>query len=700
MSEQTKVTSAETEPENETNKSNIWPATWAGKIPFSLCASLVFSAVWFLEELLLRIGTSTDRFPFFSIGLLFTPLLTFCFGFLIYGLCSFLPRKARQWVSSICLVFFTVLCISQLTYFHIFNGNYFVLFSVKGLGQAFGDFSDIFFNHLPSVIVYWLLMITVLIGWFWFSRRYQQPESIHRKQSVQLLLASLALYVVFFVALLLGGRAGLSPWSMYWNEFNADASIRTFGAVNTLRLDIKYQIFGGHVVSLRDDKPADLDSISTDPSNPSSDPSESSDTPKPVKYNVMDIDFETLEQEATWDKMADLHYYFSSIKPTEQNEFTGLFKGKNVILITAEAFYSCAVDEKLTPTLYKMAHDGLEFTNYYSPGWGVSTLDGEYANLVGLIPKSGVWSLWRARTNNLYFTVGNVTERLGYKTLAYHNHTYDYYSRDESHFNLGYTYKGIGNGLTLSFNGWPRSDEEMIDVTTPEYLSGSDPFSVYYLTVSGHAPYSRGGNSMSARNWDAVKDLDYSDEAKAYLASQIELDKAMKLLLQRLEEAGQLENTLIVLAADHYPYGLSNATVQEFLGDSYDANFEIYHNTLIVYNPTLPHRVIDKPCYSVDILPTVLNLMGAEYDSRVLIGTDILSNSQGLVVFLNRSWITAYGRYNASTGVFTPAEGVTVPDDYVDSVNSVVAKKFSASSLVLDEDYYGLLFGPTPHTQP
>ncbi|MBR3289607.1 MAG: sulfatase-like hydrolase/transferase [Clostridia bacterium] len=670
----------------------------------TLPACLIFSGVWLFEELLMRLGTTTENFPFFSVGLIFTPLLTFCFGFLIYGLCSFLPRRARAWVSTVCLALFTVLCISQLTYFHIF-GDFFVVFSMRTLGQAFGDFHTVFFNHLPQVLVYWLVMLAALGGWIWFTVHFRQPERESRKRSVRWLLLSLGLYAVFFIGLLLGGRGDLSPWRLYWNALEVNPSMRTFGAVNTLRLDIKYQLFGTRVSGFHGDTPADLPPVSAEPTDPTSSPegsdvSETSEPPKPVAYNVMDIDFDALKQQSDWSLMTDLNDYLSSITPTEQNEYTGLFKGKNVIMITAEAFHSCAVDETLTPTLYKMAHEGLEFPNYYSPGWGVSTLDGEYANLVGLIPKAGVWSLWRARTNNLYFTLGNVTERLGYKTLAYHNHTYDYYSRDESHFNLGYTYKGIGNGLTLSFNGWPRSDEEMIDVTTPEYLSGSDPFSVYYLTVSGHAPYSYGGNSMSARNWDAVKDLDCSDEAKAYLASQIELDKAMKLLLTRLEEAGKLDDTLIVLAADHYPYGLSTATVQEFLGDQYDPNFEIYHNTLIVYNPNLPHRVIDKPCYSVDILPTVLNLMGAEFDSRLLIGTDILSRSQGLVVFLNRSWITAYGRYNASTGVFTPAEGVNVPDAYVDSVNAVVSKKFSVSSLVLDEDYYGLIFGATPHTAP
>lgn len=293
----------------------------------------------------------------------------------------------------------------------------------------------------------------------------------------------------------------------------------------------------------------------------------------------------------------------------------------------------------------------------------------------------------------MYFTLGNVTKRLGYQTYAFHNNDYDYYDRQDSHFNLGYDWIAIGNGLELEHKVWPNSDYEMVDVTTPKYLSGNQPFSIYYLTVSGHANYNFGGNMMASWNKDVYADSGYSEEVQAYMDCQYELEQALTLLLQRLQEAGKLDDTLIVMAADHYPYGLSEASLTEVLGPNYDKNFEMYHNTLIMYNPKFEHKVIDKPCYSIDILPTTLNLMGAEYDSRLLMGSDILSTSQGLVIFSNRSWITSLGRYNTETDTFTPNAGVTVPEGYVDQVCSIVSKKFSVSTMVLDDDYYNSIFG-------
>ena len=118
-----------------------------------------------------------------------------------------------------------------------------------------------------------------------------------------------------------------------------------------------------------------------------------------------------------------------------------MFKGYNIIFITAESFSQYAIDKDLTPTLWKMYNDGFQFENYYSPAWGVSTTDGEYANLTGLIPKSGVWSFSKSAENNVSFpfTLGEQSRKLGYKTVnAYHNHTYDYYDRDKYLTNIGY----------------------------------------------------------------------------------------------------------------------------------------------------------------------------------------------------------------------------------------------------------------------
>jgi len=260
---------------------------------------------------------------------------------------------------------------------------------------------------------------------------------------------------------------------------------------------------------------------------------------------------------------------------------------------------------------------------------------------------------------------------------------------------MGYEYKGVGNGLELPQIVWPNSDLEMIQVTVDDYID-QQPFHAYYMTVSGHFEYSWGGNMMSRRNRDAVEHLQMSEAAKAYIACHIELDKALEYLMKRLNDAGIAENTFIVLSTDHYPYGLPGVDgvdgISEFLGHPVDKNFEIYENNLIIYAQGMEPVTVDKPSSSLDIIPTVSNLMGLEFDSRFLMGRDILSNSDALVIFWNRSFITENGR-RIRNGDFVPNPGVTVDDDYADNIRALIDAKFTVSASILDLDYYRRVFG-------
>ena len=272
-------------------------------------------------------------------------------------------------------------------------------------------------------------------------------------------------------------------------------------------------------------------------------------------------------------------------------------------------------------------------------------------------------------------------------TKAYHDHTYDYYHRDVSHPNMGYDYKGVGNGLEIATT-WPESDLEMMEVTVPEYIN-EPKFHVYYLTVSGHMNYNFEGNMMAQKNRGAVQHLDLSEPSKAYLACNIELDKAMENLLAQLEAAGKLDNTVIMLSPDHYPYGLEKQYIDELAGHVVEENFELYKSNLILWSGSMEQPVyVDKLCSSVDILPTLLNLFGVEYDSRLLMGRDILSTSPGMVLFSNASFMTEYGMYNSVTEEWMPASDAVVSDDYVESMKKVTNNKFKVSSKILDYDYY------------
>ncbi|HBT65484.1 MAG TPA: sulfatase, partial [Ruminococcaceae bacterium] len=188
-------------------------------------------------------------------------------------------------------------------------------------------------------------------------------------------------------------------------------------------------------------------------------------------------------------------------------------------------------------------------------------------------------------------------------------------------------------------------------------------FHVYYMTVSGHLNYTFTGNYIAYKNKELVDHLPNSDAAKAYLACNIELDRALELLIQRLEAAGVAENTVIAMSADHYPYGLTNRQISELAGHEVEENFELYKSSFILWKKGMKPVTIEKPCSSLDIIPTLSNLFGLEFDSRLLMGRDILSDAPPLVIFSNRSWITDKARYNAPKNKTENLADKELPED-------------------------------------
>lgn len=245
----------------------------------------------------------------------------------------------------------------------------------------------------------------------------------------------------------------------------------------------------------------------------------------------------------------------------------------------------------------------------------------------------------------------------------------------------------------------------MMNFTAPQYI-GKQPFSVYYMTVSGHCGYNTGGNYMAAKNFDAYKDSNHCDLVKGYLAANLELEYAMRDLVNALETAGIADNTVIVLATDHYPYGLDKKEtysggvdgLSDLYGYSADDVFKRDHSALIIWSGCIEDKniVVDTPTYSLDIVPTLSNLFGVEYDSRLLVGRDVFSEQMPLALWGNYCWRTDKGTYNASKGTFTPNEGVTVPEDYVKTVSATVRNKIKYSDYVLKNDYFKTLFGENP----
>ena len=652
----------------------------------------IFLLIYFLVslfsmELLIKIAINGR---IFSIGTLIGILFLVIFSLLLYILSSSFSPQVNYWVSFSLLFIFAIIYASQFIYYQFFK-TFYSIYSASNAGQVAEFWKEIIIISLKNLFPLLLFFLpgTLMVI---FGKRLFAYRRIKCKPFIFTLSVLFTCYLLAILTIHLAGKEDNSPYDLYYHSSSPVLSVDRLGLLTTMRLDFQRLVTGWKPVLKAPVVAYPRDDDLTQKPNPD-DFNKTEDPNEKIEYDdqVMDIDFDSLIANEKNPAIQDMHKYFQSVPPTKKNEFTGKFKGFNFIFITAEGFSHLAVNKEVTPTLYKLVNEGYRFTNFYTPIWGVSTSDGEYVATTGLIPKSGVWSYYESSKNYMPFAMGNQFRKLGYKTVAYHNHTYDYYRRDVSHPNMGYDYKGLGNGLVVK-ETWPESDLEMMEVTIPEYIN-EEPFHAYYMTVSGHLLYNFTGNYIAYKNRDLVQHLDYSDEAKAYLAAQIELDRALEYLLNELEKKGIADKTLIALSADHYPYGLDKKTIDELSGHKVEENFELYRNAFILYTKGMEPVTIDKPASSLDIIPTLSNLLGLEYDSRLLMGRDLFADDESLVIFQNRSFITEKGKYNSVTNKFTPNPGVEVDNEYIQRMSAIVNSKFYYSTMILDYDYYRKVFG-------
>lgn len=621
----------------------------------------------------------------FSINTLTVIVFSIPFIFINTLISSLFKEKINRIISVVLSIFITLIYISQYIYFEFYD-SIFSIYSIKeGTGQVFGEFFSAILKMVLDNIWVTLLFLLPFLLFIIFGKKIFNFE---RNKKASLITSGLSIVSIAICILFVQfyGSGMYSLERLYKETHAPMITINKVGLLSMEVLDLDRFIFGFEEKLYNINKP-------TDNKEETKKPEETEE----IKYNVLDIDFDKLINEEENSMVKSMHEYFKNVTPTKQNEYTGIFKGKNLIYITAEGFDKIAIDESLTPTLYKLANNGFVFENYYQPLFTVSTSDGEYMFLNSLIPKEGVWSFYRSSNIYMPFGIGNVFKREGYSTVnAYHNHTYTYYNRDKSHPNLGFDkYIGCGNGLEELINckTWPESDVEMINATVDDYIN-SDKFMTYYMTVSGHLNYTFTGNYISYKNKDLVKDLPYTDHVKAYLAANIELDRAIESLINKLKEKGKLDDTVIVISPDHYPYGLKTSELNEISKTDRSDKFEMFHTSLILYNSEMEENIkVTKYVSSIDVLPTIYNLFGIKYDSRLLMGRDALSDAEGLVILSDRSFINEFGSYNSITGKYTKFKE-DVSNDYIEKLNHEVYQRFTMSSLLLYEkngvylDYY------------
>ena len=630
-------------------------------------------------EVLFRLFTNGT---IFNISFLYVFLYSLFASILISFLVSLFNCTINKVIYYISIFVISFIYGVQLCIYRMF-GFYFDLSLLSATDQVTKFAGDGFKLIIENIIEILLLLLPFILLLVFIKKIIIRKSEL--KISMMKLISCILVYLVFIGTLYINGDNINSAKELYFNVSNNELNIRKFGVLNAFRIDVKRSIFGFDAkVNIIDDY--------VDPDDNDGDDEEVEIV---YEYNNLDIDFDSLIADEANSTIKMMHEYFKNESGTLQNEYTKYFEGKNLILFMAESFIEIAVREDITPTLYKLVNSGFKFNNFYTPTIS-STIGGEFQELTGLVAASGFLSPWKSGENYFPFGVATEFQNMGYSTYAYHNHTYTFQSRNKYLAALGFNnYLGCRNGLEnrINCNQWPESDVEMIEATISDYIGSEEPFMVYYVTVSGHGDYGFNYSAMARKHKDDVANLDYSEKPLSYLAAQIELDQALELLIEKLDEAGKLEDTVIALVGDHYPYYLSLDEVNEIATYEKDSVVEINRSNFILWNSEMDTVEIDKVGSQIDVLPTIYNLFGVEYDSRLIIGKDILSTEPGLAIFGNSSWVSDKGTYFASSGEFVSRDGSTVDDDYIKYMNSVVSNKILMSRYIMQYDYYRKVLG-------
>lgn len=650
------------------------------ELKFFSWSMLVIPVTMLYYEILFSLST-TGKF----ISSVYIILFTLIYGAVGYLLTSISKKPMVNAI--ITTVFLSVTAILHLVMYFVqrfFKNFYDIKTILGGAGGVAADYKEETFGLIFSFDGITKIILFLLPPVLYITLVRKFIPTVRASWNKRGVVAGVMVAAIIVTSIGLHNDKVIGP--MYSKEYSFENAVKNFGPITALRLDIENIIFGKDV-EFEKEETRDSQSWVENPE---------------IEYgfNEMELEFKKTSNSS----VKKMNEYVQSLEPSKQNKYTGLFKGKNLIMISAEAFTAEVIDKDLTPTLYRLATKGINFTDYYQPA-SAGTTGGEFQNIFGLLPMLGGKSFKQTASYNNYFTMGSQLDRLGYYGKAFHNNSYTYYDRHKTHTNLGYSdgFMGQGNGMEKYVkNCWPQSDLEMLKGTLPTYID-KEKFNVYYMSVSGHSGYSVTGNSMTKKNWDKVAHLDCSDTVKGYLAANLELEYAMEYLVSELEAKGIADDTVICISSDHFPYGMDESgsfgkmyNLSELYGYDVTNYIERDHSRLILWSGCLEEHepiIVDTPTSSIDILPTLSNLFGTEFDSRLFVGRDVFSNKEAIYFNTNYDWKTEYGTYYSSTGKFVPVnDKVEIEDGYVDRIKKIVRNKMQYCTLACNNDYFGYLF--------
>ena len=389
-----------------------------------------------------------------------------------------------------------------------------------------------------------------------------------------------------------------------------------------------------------------------------------------------------------------LNNYFMNKTITPTNSYTGVFEDKNLIVIMLESGSNVLLDyPEYFPNINKLYNNGWAWDNAFSPRNSCSTGNNEMTGITSLHTINRECSANTYKNNEYFEAMFNLFNNKEYTTSSYHDYNDHFYYRHTYHPNMGsqkyYGIDELGIKLDAGYQAWPN-DNDLIKKALPNFIN-QEKFMVWMTTVSSHMTY-----AYSSKTGDLYlskfKDQKWSIEAKRYMSKLTIVDEAIGLLIDELDKAGKLDDTVIMLFADHEPYGLSQDTFKQIAKYDISKYGNVDRTPFIIYNSLLTPQKFDSYTTYINILPTLANLFNLDYDPRLYGGYDLLSDAYpNFVAFADGSWRNDKAYYDATSGKVTNIGDEPMSNEEVIRINTLVSNEIAMDNLAIKENYFKYL---------
>ena len=417
-----------------------------------------------------------------------------------------------------------------------------------------------------------------------------------------------------------------------------------------------------------------------------------------LSYTCKDIALSLAGKESGSEEKIDA-YLAENGYEHEDNAYTGMFAGKNLVLILCETFSIKALDPEITPLLYQMSQEGFSFENHYAPIYQEATADSEFMSLTSMVPSIYTGPTVDTYTKNSYpYSLPNMLEEKGYSCNSFHSYRKTFYNRNQMHTAYGFDYFYDWNDLDLprpeGYEEWQQfmMDTDLFDAVTDKTVElDSYPFFDFVITLSGHGSYSKSQRTELADDIAYIESVkgeagdEYTEEELVYFASQHQLEMGVEHLVENLKEQGLLDDTVIAFYGDHYPYTMTDAGEKALFKEE-QGTMDIYKTPFVIWNSEMEEgTVVTEPNSSYDIYPTIANLFDIDLTGRYIVGTDLLSDEDPLVIFEDLSWISSDASYDSTLETVEKYSDIT--DEEIAKISNDALDTFVIGQAILESDY-------------